>query len=176
MRPPNTPPPGSGQPDDFLDAMLREGRTPTLDVLLALAPDEPLGPPEGFIYRQKRGSGWVLSERQCWSKAVHAFRDKFPGYQPGYRFREEMKFGRAPLSDAPLSAWVATLITHAKAKWSGVVEAKRTRLQFRDWLPEYLDHDMLCWRGGPGLDEANQILRIACGLPRFRRTSRRAGR
>jgi hypothetical protein len=153
--------------------MLRSGKAPTVGELLKLAPDEPLGPPEGILMVQKRGVGWVEGERKRWPKRVLTLRKKFPGYQPGYHFREDMKYGRQPqCEDAPIAEWVTVMLNHAKAKWSGEIDANWTRLQFKDWLPYYLDNETLCWCGWPGLDGATQILRIACGLPRFAPTRR----
>jgi hypothetical protein len=73
---------------------------------------------------QKRGVGWTPGRRQHWPKSVLARREKFPGYQPGHQFRENMKYGRAPPDDAPLSAWLPVLLNHAKAKWSPEIDAK----------------------------------------------------
>lgn len=153
---------------DYLAALLRQGKEP-LEMLLALAPDEPLGPPEGGIMVQKRGVGWVPGERQRWPKSVHALRDKFPGYQPGYHFQEEMRYRRTPGPDAPLKDWVVAVINHAKVAWFRAIDGKRTKLQFKAWMPVYLEDDVRCWRGAPGSgrDQANQVLRIACGLPRY---------
>jgi hypothetical protein len=120
---------------------------------------------------QKCGMGWVEGERQRWPKRVLALRQKFPGYQPGHRFREEMKYGDMPPDDAPLSAWVAKELNFAKAKWSGEIDGKKTKKQFKEWLPYYLDNDALCWIGHPKLERARELLRTAvcralrCGGP-----------
>jgi hypothetical protein len=160
----------SGQePIDFLAAQLANGRAPTLDIILKMFRDEPLGPPEGEIMVRVRGAGWCVGQRQRWPKSVLDRRARFPGYQPGHRFREMMKYGRCPPPDAPLRAQIRQVLDHARAKWSGAIDAGTTKKQFRDWLPEYLDDDSLCWRIDQ-LASALQILRLACGLPRFAAT------
>jgi hypothetical protein len=160
----------------FLDSFLPTCKAPLLDELLKLAPEEPIGPCERKILLQKPGVGWVVGEAKKWRKSVFVLRQKFPGYQPGYRFRENMKYGRQPrCENAPLAEWVTVMLNHAKAKWSGEIDAKRTRLQFKDWLPYYLENKTLCWCGDPGLDSAREILRIACKLSGFAST-RRQGR
>jgi hypothetical protein len=170
----NTPPAARGQAQiDFLEHMLHNSKAPTLDKLLALAPDEPLGPPEGLLMVQKRGVGWTVGHRQRWPKSVLATtRAKFPGYQPGHWFRENMKYGRCPREGASLCQMVTVMLNHAKAKWSGEIDGRKTRLQFKEWLPRYLDNETLCWCGAPGLDAAREILRIACRLSRFSPTLR----
>jgi hypothetical protein len=158
---------GQAQLVDFLEVMRRNDKAPKLDELLKLAPDEPIGPCERIILVQKPGVGWVEGKAKQWPKSVSDLRAKFPGYQPGYWFRENMKYGDVPADDAPLSEWVAKMIDHAKAKWSGEIDGRKTRLQFKEWLPYYLDNDRLCWTGHPKLRRARELLRIACGMPRF---------
>lgn len=157
------------EPVDFLAVQLANGSAPTLDKIFEQYHFEPLGPPEGLIMVQVRGVGWVEGERQRWPKSVLALRERFPGYQPGGRFREMMKYGRCPPPDAPLREQIRQVLDHARAKWCGFVGAGKTKKQFRDWLPEYLDDDNLCWRIDQ-LASALQILRLACGLPRFHAT------
>jgi hypothetical protein len=149
----------------FLDDFLPNCNGPLLEELLKLAPDEPIGPCERKILVQKRGAGWVVGEAKKWPKSVFALREKFPGYQPGYRFREDMKYGNQPPEDAPLSEWVAKLINHAKAKWAGEIGGRKTRLQFKEWLLYYLENAALCWTGYPGLVTAREILKVACNYP-----------
>ncbi len=107
-------------------------RDAILTMLQSLAPDEPLGPPEGIILTPQG----VPTSRKRWPNWVFATREKYPGYQAGGLYREDMKYGRRrPAHDAPLSQFVTALINHAKAKWSGCIDGKRTKLQFVDWLP-----------------------------------------
>lgn len=129
-------------------------------MLATYAPDDPLGPPEGRILT----SHGVPATRKRWPKSVHDTRAKFPGYQPGYRYRENMKYGRCPADDAPLREWITALINHAKAKWSGCIDGKGTKLQFAEWLPSYLDDDGLRWHAGE-MDAAAEFLREKYGMP-----------
>jgi hypothetical protein len=122
------------------------------------------------LSQASRPSGGHKAEQ--WPKSVFDLRAKFPGYQPGHRFRENMKHGDVPADDAPLSEWAAKMIDHAKAKWSGEIDGRKTRLQFKEWLPHYLDNDRFCWTGHPKLVGARELLRIACGMPRFAPTRR----
>jgi hypothetical protein len=173
----NTPPAARGQAQiiDFFEVRLRKGKV-TLDEILKLSPNEPIGPCERVILVQKPGVGWVEGKAKKWPKRVFDLRATFPEYQPGYRFRENMKYGNCPADDAPLSQWVAKMLNHAKAKYSGELEGGKTRLPFKEWLPYYLDNNGLCWTGHPKLDEAREILRIACGMPRFAPTPTRRTR
>lgn len=153
----------SGLPSDALLAMLQ-----------SLAPDEPLGPPEGDILTPQG----IPTTRKKWPKRVFVRREKYPGYQPGYRYREDMKYGRAgryqPTGDAPLSDFMTALINHAKAKWSGCIDGKCTKLQFVDWLPSYLDDVGMRW--DRSWDEAaTQFRREKYGMPPLAR-KRGAGR
>ncbi len=134
-------------------------------LLAEYAPDEPLGPPEGNDDVYVPGVGWTFPLRKRWPDEVYAVREKFPGYQPGYRYRENMKYGRRPDDDAPLSAWVTTLINDAKATWSQFVGANNTNLQFVEWMPSYLDDDNLRWKRVGKLDAAAQFLREMYGMP-----------
>lgn len=155
-----TPPPRKMPPDEI--------RT----LLAKYAPDEPLGPPEGNDDVCVPGVGWTFPPRKLWPKSVIEKRAKFPGYQPGYRYQENMKYGRRPDEDAPLDAWVTTLINHAKAKWSLSIGANKTRLQFAEWMPSYLDDDSLRWKGVGKLDAAAQFLRERYGMPPLAPTRR----
>jgi hypothetical protein len=121
------------------------------EALLAFyAPHEPLGSPE---------------DMERWPDEVHALRDRFPGYQPGSRYQENMKYGRRPPDDAPLMAWVTTLLNHAKAKWSVSIGCSNTDLQFAEWLPLYLEDEVIRWSGEGKLDAAAQFLRATFGMP-----------
>jgi hypothetical protein len=175
----NNPPAISGQGEnviDFYAHMLREGRAPPLDDLLALAPPEPLGPPEDGAAQ--------------WPARVLRTRAQFPGYQPGYWYREALKYGDArsplakaehamPAAGAPLSEFVKKRLQHARALWSAEVGARKTLKQFVDWLRDHVDGKTLVaplWPDNPGWAEALQILRLSFGLPRFPATKpRRAG-
>lgn len=176
----------AAQAYDFLAEMARAGRAPTFELLLRFCPDEPLGPPEGRIMVRRAGVGWTCGERTCWQKPELRLRERYPGYQPGYRTRERMKYGNLPPYDAPLREFARARISHAKAVWSRDIANKKTRLQFIDWLPLHVDFQTLVapvWPdGGPGptggpddkWSLSLQLLRLACGLPRFRPTTRGA--
>jgi hypothetical protein len=128
-------------------------------VLDVFAPDEPLGPPEEI--EDLSGSSLPLA----WPNDVHELREKFPGYQPGGSYTHNMKFGRTPdESSTVLSGWVVTLINHAKAQWSRRVTAKRTTLQFVEWLPFYLGDNYYRWKSVGMLDEAAEFLRKVYGM------------
>jgi hypothetical protein len=158
---------------DPLRQMLHQGRAPSLDWLLALSPDEPLAelePDESGKMKRVRGVGWTVVPRTL-RKSDWALAEKFPGLQLSYRKLEHMKYGNTPPDGAPLSEFVRARISHAKALWSRDVSAGWTRLQFRDWLPLHIGGKFWMpplwadWSGGWA--EALQVLRIACGLPRF---------
>jgi len=154
---------------DPLANLLRSGRAPSLDYILReIAPPEPLGPPEGGVMVQRPGMGWVEGKHQRWPNSVIMRSERFPGYQPGYRFRESRKY-ISPRPDAPLSKWVKSFVDTARSHWSVDIGADRgaTRLQFKDWLPQYLNDNDWFWRFGERWGEAAQILRLACGLPQF---------
>lgn len=153
---------------DFLDVLLQQGIAPKLNELLLLAPFEPYVELEVISLDTPED----IAEAHRLKMRARALRAEFPGYQADRRIREDMKFGRFPLNEAPLSPWVRTLLYHAMSKWCVAIDTGRTKKQFRDWLPEYLEDDNLCWSGSPGLDAARQILRMSCGLARFPSTRR----
>ena len=93
-----------------------------------------------------------------------------------------MKYGRSrgplpdrPLPDAdagaPLTEFARARISHMKALWSRDISAGwAAQLQFRDWLRSHVNGETWIppvWRNQPGWSEALQLLRVACGLPRF---------
>jgi hypothetical protein len=105
---------------------------------------------------------------------------RFPGVQLSYFYREHRKYNR-PIGE-PLCVWLRELLTTAKMHWSRAVKAwgngwgkyparsclDWTNLQFKDWLPGYMEDEN--WFEGISDDrgvEAAQIVRLACGLPRF---------
>jgi hypothetical protein len=133
-------------------------------MLAEYAPDEPLGPPEGNDDVYVPGEGWSFPPRTRWPKCVFDTREKFPGYQPGYWYRENMKYGHCPADGAPLREWIAALLSHARAKWSGYIDGKQTKLQFVEWLPSYLGDDGLRWHAGT-MDAAAECLRVKYGMP-----------
>ncbi|MDQ6701683.1 MAG: hypothetical protein M3Z96_00500 [Pseudomonadota bacterium] len=177
----------------FLEVMLRNGKAPSLDMLLALVPDEPLlvaepyesfTPGTGEVIVTMRGDYKIVHWK--WRKSDLALRERFPGLQLDYHFREARKYN-LPYGE-PLSVWVSELLTTAKMHWSRAVQAYAngwaksmglgihcTNLQFRDWLPGYMK-DVNWFEGGSRPDdrgdEAAQLIRIACGLPRFAPTRR----
>jgi hypothetical protein len=178
---------------DYPEVMLRNGKAPSLDMLLALVPDEPLLVAEPYE-SLTAGTGEVIVTRcgdykivhRQWRKSDLALRKRSPGLQLDYHFREARKYN-SPYGE-PLSGWVRELLNTAKMHWSRAVEAYGngwakymglcvdcTNLQFRDWLPGYMDQSS--WYAGFGgkterWDEAGQIVRIACGLARFAPTRR----
>jgi hypothetical protein len=166
--PANNKPPARG---DHLAEMLSRGEAPSFDELLALSPDEPLAelePGESMKMGQVRGVGWVPVPRTL-TKASRALAEKYPGLQVSYRKREHMKYGNTPKDGAALSEYVRARISHAKALWSRDIESRKTRVQFRDWLPLHIDGKTWMeplWADWSGWSEALQVLRIACGLPR----------
>jgi hypothetical protein len=148
-------------------AMPREA---LLVMLQLLAPDEPVGPCERIVSTPRGG------ERLCkqWPKIVFVTAEKYPGYQPGYLYRENMKYGRRPAPDAPLSEHLTALINHAKANWSYHADGKGRKLQFVDWLPSYLNDDAT--RYDPSRDEAaTQFLRAKYGMS-YRAPKKRGGK
>lgn len=159
----HTTPADSGQDSrvsDYLKYRLRDERPILPEVLLKLAPPEPLVEPDRSQLRHLTDAEFrdELTEDK-------ALRQKFPGYQSDCHFREHMKYGRRPPEDAPSREQVRQVLYHAMAKWSVEVQFGRTNKQFIDWIPIYLESD-LCWRIDQ-LAEALQILRLAYGLPRF---------
>jgi hypothetical protein len=144
-----------------------------LDRLLHQSPDGPLFHKDDLEDIRR----WTTSpdeEAACLGKA-QARRDKFPGYVAGHRQREHLKYGPLPADNASIMEWVAPVLNHARAKWSGEIDSGRIRCQFRDWLPSYFDDNRYFWSSAPARWlEAAELVRIACGLPRFRAT-RRAG-
>jgi hypothetical protein len=175
---------------DILAAMLLRGTAPKLEVLLALSPDEPLmavepcdgAPPAGSRVIQTALGSFVVVPYE-WPKRKVELARKYPGLQLDYWYREARKYAAAPKS--PLSGQVRALLDTAKMHWSRAVEAYAngwrkhwglsidcTNNQFRDWLPEYMDQAGTRIAAGRW-DEAAQIVRIACGLPRFAPTKPR---
>ena len=144
-----------------LKAMLTSGHAPSLAMLLALCPDEPLVELDPIVRRS-----FTDAEYQCWKTDVLERRLKYPGYQACPRYREHMKYGH-PFSNAtPLSERIAVLLNHAKSKWSMLISNNWIQVQFKDWLPNYPD-SVYCWND-PDLQEPLQLLRMACGLSRYR--------
>jgi hypothetical protein len=139
-------------------------------MLQMLAHDEPVGPCERINATAHHGER--LSKQ--WPKVVFATAQKYPGYQPGYLYRENMKYGRTPAKDAPLDQHLAALINHAKAKWSGYIDGKGRKLQFVDWLPSYLDDDTLRYDLSQE-EAATQFLRASYGMP-YRAPKKRGGK
>ena len=129
-------------------------------MLSTYAPDESLGPPEGMMLTPQG----VPTSRKRWTKRVLDTREKFQGYQSGYWYRENMKYGRRPTDGAPLREWIAALINHGTAKWSGCIDRRETKLQFAEWLPSYLDDDGMRWDVSP-MEVAIQFLREKYGMP-----------
>ncbi len=185
----NSNPPPNPPFTDILAMMLSRGRAPTLVRLLALSRDEPLfaaepcedtPPDQDGLIKTRRGT-YVIVQRK-WTKRQLDLCRRYPGLQLDYHFREARKY-HSPY-DEPLSGWVREFLNTAKMHWSRAVEAYAngwakywglsahcTNLQFKDWLPGYMDEDG-GWTGGERCVEAGQIVRIACGLPRFAPTPR----
>jgi hypothetical protein len=161
-------PAGRGQAPcivDFLAEQLRRNFAPNLDTLLALSPDEPPADVDGLT-RQLM----TPAEQTRWWDTVGMLSAKHRGYQASPRKREEMKYGNRPADDAPLSDFVRARISHAKALWSRDVECGWTDLQFPDWLRRHVNGKIWItplWPDDPGWSQALQLLRLACGSPRF---------
>jgi hypothetical protein len=103
---------------------------------------------------------------------------EFPGLQPCAYYREAREYN-TPHSDCAID-WVREFIITAKMHWSlevinygiwpGGLRGRMgecTNLQFPDWFPEYLNRKDWFWDLGGRWGEAAQIVRLACGLPRF---------
>lgn len=148
----------------FFDEFLPTCKDSLLDELLKLSPDGPIGPCEREVLVQKRGVGWVCGKATQWPKSVLKLCQRFPEYQPSHNVREKMKYGYTPPDDAPLSEWINTELSFAKAKWCGEIEGKKTRKQFKDWLPDYLKNDGLWYHTCPSGDAAREVLRVAYRL------------
>ena len=160
----NLEPEHSGEVLDLLGTMLRCGRAPALDVLLALSRDEALADMDELTLHV------TPREHARWWEKACALRAKYPGFQAEHWCRERMKYGNLPDANAPLSEYVRARISHAKALWSRDVANKATRLQFREWLRLHVEGETWIaplWPDPFGWREALQILRIAYGLPRF---------
>jgi hypothetical protein len=56
---------GQAQIIDFFEVRLRKGKV-TLDEILKLSPNEPIGPCERVILVQKPGVGWVERKAKQW--------------------------------------------------------------------------------------------------------------
>lgn len=161
---------------DHLAAMLSRGKAPSLEALLASCPDEPLADVDEIDRREM-----TAGEHAKLRSRAASLRMQYPGFQFAYWKLEHMKyghcFGRGPLPDRPLpcagaalSEFVRAQTSHTKAMWSGDVWTGRTQSQFRDWLRLHIDGKTWLpplWPNLPGWSEALQVLRIACGLPRF---------
>jgi hypothetical protein len=163
---------------EYLETLLREGKAPPLETLLELVPDEPLAPPH-----EVKDLGWVQcdnDERKNWLREAEELHAKYPGYQDRDWKLEEMSWDNHPTDGAPLIEFVRALISFLKADWClFILNYEDARQQFREWLPGYLDvgprwlrQEWPVWWLKPGWAEALQILRIACGLPRFAPTWR----
>lgn len=153
---------------DIYYEMLTRRIAPMLEVLLALCPDEPLGPPEGVVTVKIPGKGKVRHARTHWPEQQQFLHVLFPGYQPGNKFRDSMKYDNQPDDGAPLAESIRAALKYSKADWSWELKTGRTTLQFRDWLPLYLNEvtpSMPLWLVVEGWVDAFQILRLACGLP-----------
>jgi len=198
----NSKPPPNEQPfppvADILAEMLSRGKAPTLDRLLALSPDEPLLAAEpyepsisGIGGLIETNSDTYIIVQASWTNSDLELRKRYPGLQLDYHFREARKY-YSPYGES-LSGWVRELLNTTKMHWSRAVQSyangnakhrglclECTNLQFREWLPGYMDQsDWYVGFGGETekWDEAGQIVRIACGLPRFAPTkARRASR
>jgi len=182
----------------LLDEALSRRKVPALDALLALCPDEPLSAAKPYSGNSPDRDGVIQTRLgpfiivQCkWTKRELRLPERYPGLQLDYWFREVRKYN-SPYGE-PLSGWIRELLITAKMHRSRAVQAHdngwakskyggvcvtATNLQFRDWLPGYLNEER--WyegrEGGLRWDEAGQVVRLVCGLPRFGPTKpRRAG-
>jgi hypothetical protein len=185
--------PPSAPVADILFTMLSRGEAPALDMLLLLSRDEPLSAAEPYEPSIPNIEGLIETSRgkyalvpTNWTSSELSLSQKHPGLQLDYCFREARKYN-SPYGE-PLSGWVRELLTTAKMHWSRAVEAYHngwakhwglcsdcTNLQFGDWLPDYMNEGQHpAFQGGrERWGEAGQIVRIACGLPRFAQIKRR---
>ncbi len=160
---------GAQDPIDFFDEMRRANRSPTLDLLLKCSPRRPLFNKDDVEY-MRSGPITPVKQAACRREAQRK-RRKFRGFIAGHFQREHLKYGPMPADNAPLAAWVTIVLNHASSKWSGEISSGRIQHQFRDWLPTYFDDNRYFWGGAPTRWlEAAELVRMACGLPRFRAT------
>lgn len=136
------------------------GKAAIAFMLETLAPDEPLGPPEGSVMVRQRGIGWIVHPRSRWTKKIIDRHAKYPGFQPGHRYREDMKYGRTPHGGS-VADWKTAFINHSKAIWSRDLLGGRHRQQFADWFCTYI-RDVKPWCSVPEMLQAVAELRSAC--------------
>jgi hypothetical protein len=172
------------------EAWLNDEALP-LGELSALVPDEPLTAIKPYdtqihtpddLMVTRRGKYKIVQLN--WSGEDIALNKWWPGTQLDYRYREAHKYN-SPYGE-PLGAWVRELLITAKMHHSRALEANAngwpaspddggvdsTGLQFLDWLPLYMDmgQQSWFWTFGEGWGDAAQVVRMACGLPRFAAT------
>jgi hypothetical protein len=162
----------SVQPEDFLEAMLFAGRAPRLQELLALEWPSPASRPVDDLILLPQ----ILTPRELARCRADFARLEFrySGVIIDWHAAEEAKYGvRWPDEGAPLSEIVGRYLLHIRGKWSRVVLGAGRAPQFNDYIGEYVGGENVpgycgrCYHRGGGYDLAPQILRLACGLPRF---------
>jgi len=130
----------------------------TLDELIALAP--PLSPE-------------IIEKLGDWSAKDRKLIRQFPGADPEYDRREDAKY-TTPRRRQNLRASLVSLLYTARSHWSRDVFTadgwrSQTRLQFREWLPDYLNRETWWWgsclQDGVSISDAGNLLLAACGLP-----------
>lgn len=159
----NVPPDGRQDIPDYWSfaESLQKGEVPPLNLLLALIPDDPLD--LAFLVQDFDD---FLPIRAPTTVRERALYKRFPGIRLDGWLYGKLKYV-SPSKGAPLADWVFSVLHTAKSHWSGDVKSGQTQLQFKDWLPGYMERDDWFCRFGPRFDEAAQIVRLACGLTRF---------
>ena len=151
----------------FLDAAFQKGHRLTKRMIIGLRPVVEPVPPTKIILKQIKGGAWVESTRVGFTKRWRTLMERFPGYIPDYRQREQLKYHLCPPEHAPIEEWIAQVLNHATAKWSGEVDRGEKR-QFVDWLCVYLESTNFRWKlGYANRVKAESLVRLAWGLSRF---------
>ncbi len=145
-----------------LDKILASGREPTLDEIFDAYSVEPL---VANLPNHCGGTDAAVALRM--QQKVIALGAKFPGFQADYTTCENLKYwkdGPEPSDTAPVSEWISHVLDFARVQWSTEIYTKRTRREFRDWLPDFFGDSRLYWSGAPDRwHEAAEIVRKACG-------------
>lgn len=150
----NTPPRNDEQVVDHLEAMLQAGRAPTLEKIISLE--------------------WRLPD-DCYSCDGRILMEPPPHYTGiGGAMRKALPLYVFimipwPAKDAPLAEHVGRRLLDLRVAWSH--DERYKNFTFPAFVREYMRDDFCgsdyVWR--PSTD---QLLRLACGSPRFRTTKR----
>ncbi len=151
-------------PDDFLTAALKAGRETKFDFVGMFVPPQVVDYCDGRKALRRNGN-WVNAARS-WSKKERALKDRYPGILLSFTAREKIKY-KEPLQNKPLLDWIRAFLNTAWAHWSRGIAQGETKLQFRDWFPNYLDDETWSVKLGGRWLEAAQVVRLSIGLKRF---------